>query len=209
MQRPFPPSFVAQLFSLFFCSCLFFVVLFYCWSSGVHLMPRHSPFVLHTFRLLVSLHPLLFFICTVVLLSFIRSGYLSFALFFFVVQVYVSQLQETPEVSTGLDSLQGYELYDLVMLGPNEVGVVTRVNREVRGEETRPLCWCWCSRDTASSVGHTRFCACFTSVCCLFFISFGVVMNTFFFFSETQRIHLDIHGEESSKDDKLEMNPLR
>ncbi|CAN0121514.1 unnamed protein product, partial [Ectocarpus sp. 8 AP-2014] len=45
-------------------------------------------------------------------------------------QVYVSQLQETPEVSTGLDSLQGYELYDLVMLGPNEVGVVTRVNRE-------------------------------------------------------------------------------
>ncbi|CAN0332948.1 unnamed protein product, partial [Hapterophycus canaliculatus] len=45
-------------------------------------------------------------------------------------QVHVSQLQETPEVSTGLDSLQGYELYDLVMLGPNEVGVVTRVNRE-------------------------------------------------------------------------------
>lgn len=44
----------------------------------------------------------------------------------------MSQLQETPEVSTGLDSLQGYELYDLVMLGPNEVGVVTRVNREVR-----------------------------------------------------------------------------
>lgn len=47
-------------------------------------------------------------------------------------QVHVSQLQETQEVSTGLDSLQGYELYDLVMLGPNEVGVITRVNREVQ-----------------------------------------------------------------------------
>lgn len=45
----------------------------------------------------------------------------------------MSQLQETPEISTGLDSLLGYELYDLVMLGPNEVGVVTKVNREVRG----------------------------------------------------------------------------
>lgn len=48
----------------------------------------------------------------------------------------MSQLQETPEISTGLDSLLGYELYDLVMLGPNEVGVVTKVNREVRDEYT-------------------------------------------------------------------------
>lgn len=50
---------------------------------------------------------------------------------YFITQVHVSQLQETPEVSTGFDSLQGYELYDLVMLGPNEVGVICRVNREV------------------------------------------------------------------------------
>ncbi|CAM9695967.1 unnamed protein product, partial [Phaeothamnion confervicola] len=40
------------------------------------------------------------------------------------------QLQETQEVAEGLDSLQGYELYDLVQLSPTEMGVVTMVGRE-------------------------------------------------------------------------------
>ena len=51
----------------------------------------------------------------------------------------MSQLQETPEITMGLDSLQGYELHDLVMLGPNEVGVVTKVNREASQERKCPL----------------------------------------------------------------------
>ncbi|CAN0335810.1 unnamed protein product, partial [Discosporangium mesarthrocarpum] len=46
------------------------------------------------------------------------------------IEVHLSQLQESNEVSKGLDSLHGYELYDLVVLGPNEVGVVSKVNRE-------------------------------------------------------------------------------
>ncbi|CAM9620819.1 unnamed protein product [Chrysoparadoxa australica] len=46
------------------------------------------------------------------------------------IQVLVPYLQETMDIVQGLDSLQGYELYDLVSLGPNEVAVVTRVGRE-------------------------------------------------------------------------------
>jgi len=50
------------------------------------------------------------------------------------VSVRASQVQESSDVSTGQETLQGYELYDLVALSgggtTNEVGVITRVGRE-------------------------------------------------------------------------------
>lgn len=48
--------------------------------------------------------------------------------------VRTSQLRESAEVASGQDKLQGYELYDLVVLSgggsANEVGVIVRVGRE-------------------------------------------------------------------------------
>lgn len=50
------------------------------------------------------------------------------------ISVRVSQLRESAEVASGQDKLQGYELYDLVVLSgggsANEVGVIVRVGRE-------------------------------------------------------------------------------
>ena len=50
------------------------------------------------------------------------------------VSVRTSQLRESAEVASGQDKLQGYELYDLVVLSgggsANEVGVIVRVGRE-------------------------------------------------------------------------------
>jgi len=46
------------------------------------------------------------------------------------IQVRVAQLQETSEIAVGLDSLRGYELYDLVQLGHAEVGVVVHVGSQ-------------------------------------------------------------------------------
>jgi len=50
------------------------------------------------------------------------------------VSVRLSQLRETTEIAVGQDRLQGYELYDLVVLSgggsANEVGVIVRVGRE-------------------------------------------------------------------------------
>jgi transcription elongation factor SPT5 len=50
------------------------------------------------------------------------------------ITVRTSQLRESAEVATGQDKLQGYELYDLVVLSgggsANEVGVIVRVGRE-------------------------------------------------------------------------------
>ncbi len=37
---------------------------------------------------------------------------------------------KSKEVARGLDQLGGYELYDLVMLSGNEVGVVVEVGKE-------------------------------------------------------------------------------
>lgn len=51
-----------------------------------------------------------------------------------IVQVRISQLQESAEVASGQDKLAGYELHDLVVLSgggsANEVGVIVRVGRE-------------------------------------------------------------------------------
>ncbi|DBA02343.1 TPA: hypothetical protein N0F65_007162 [Lagenidium giganteum] len=46
------------------------------------------------------------------------------------IQVRVRDLQESAEVSHGLDSLKGKELYDLVALAHGDVGVITHVGRE-------------------------------------------------------------------------------
>jgi len=46
------------------------------------------------------------------------------------IQVRVAQLQQTTEVAVGLDSLRGYELYDLCQLGHAEVGVVVHVGSQ-------------------------------------------------------------------------------
>ncbi len=46
------------------------------------------------------------------------------------IQVLVAHLQETLAVAQGLDNLQGYELYDLITLGANEVACITGVGRE-------------------------------------------------------------------------------
>jgi len=50
------------------------------------------------------------------------------------ISVRTSQLRESAEVASGQDKLQGYELYDLVVLSgggsANEVGVIVRVGRE-------------------------------------------------------------------------------
>ncbi|CAK4078924.1 unnamed protein product [Aphanomyces euteiches] len=46
------------------------------------------------------------------------------------IQVRVRDIQESAEVSQGLDSLKGKELYDLVALPHGEVGVITRVGRD-------------------------------------------------------------------------------
>lgn len=46
------------------------------------------------------------------------------------IQVRVRDVQESAEVSTGLDSLKGKELYDLVALPHGDVGVITHVGRE-------------------------------------------------------------------------------
>eukprot|EP00522_Entomoneis_paludosa_P007915 CAMPEP_0172446792 /NCGR_PEP_ID=MMETSP1065-20121228/6298_1 /TAXON_ID=265537 /ORGANISM="Amphiprora paludosa, Strain CCMP125" /LENGTH=1109 /DNA_ID=CAMNT_0013197981 /DNA_START=226 /DNA_END=3555 /DNA_ORIENTATION=- len=50
------------------------------------------------------------------------------------ITVRISQLRESAETTTGQDKLQGYELYDLVVLSgggsANEVGVIVRVGRE-------------------------------------------------------------------------------
>ncbi|KAL7569173.1 hypothetical protein ACA910_016999 [Epithemia clementina (nom. ined.)] len=50
------------------------------------------------------------------------------------ITVRLSQLRESAEVASGQDKLQGYELYDLVVLSgggsANEVGVIVRVGRE-------------------------------------------------------------------------------
>ncbi|KAF0688069.1 Aste57867_20293 [Aphanomyces stellatus] len=46
------------------------------------------------------------------------------------IQVRVRDIQESAEVSQGLDSLKGKELYDLVMLPHGEVGVITHVGRD-------------------------------------------------------------------------------
>ena len=50
------------------------------------------------------------------------------------ISVRVSQLRESAEIASGQDKLQGYELYDLVVLSgggsANEVGVIVRVGRE-------------------------------------------------------------------------------
>lgn len=50
------------------------------------------------------------------------------------ISVRTSQLRESAEVNSGQDKLQGYELYDLVVLSgggsANEVGVIVRVGRE-------------------------------------------------------------------------------
>jgi transcription elongation factor SPT5 len=50
------------------------------------------------------------------------------------ISVRISQVRESAEVASGQDKLQGYELYDLVVLSgggsANEVGVIVRVGRE-------------------------------------------------------------------------------
>ncbi|RHX96484.1 hypothetical protein DYB25_004031 [Aphanomyces astaci] len=46
------------------------------------------------------------------------------------IQVRVRDIQESAEVSQGLDSLKGKELYDLVALPHGEVGVITHVGRD-------------------------------------------------------------------------------
>ena len=50
------------------------------------------------------------------------------------ISVRTSQLRESTEIAVGQDKLQGYELYDLVVLSgggsANEVGVIVRVGRE-------------------------------------------------------------------------------
>ena len=46
------------------------------------------------------------------------------------ITVFMSDLIKSKEVARGLDNLGGYELYDLVILAGNEVGVVIDVGRE-------------------------------------------------------------------------------
>lgn len=46
------------------------------------------------------------------------------------IQVRVRDVQESAEVSTGLDSLKGKQLYDMVALAHGDVGVITHVGRE-------------------------------------------------------------------------------
>jgi transcription elongation factor SPT5 len=63
--------------------------------------------------------------CTAVVLTDVTNKEIS---------VRTSQLRESAEVASGQDKLQGYELYDLVVLSgggsANEVGVIVRVGRE-------------------------------------------------------------------------------
>ncbi|OQR90491.1 transcription elongation factor SPT5, partial [Thraustotheca clavata] len=57
------------------------------------------------------------------------------------IQVRVRDIQESAEVSQGLDSLKGKELYDLVALPHGEVGVITHVGRDgftVLGQNGQP-----------------------------------------------------------------------
>jgi transcription elongation factor SPT5 len=56
------------------------------------------------------------------------------------IKAFVRDLQASAEQSKGMDSLQGYELHDLVAIGTREVGVIVHVGREdfkVLGQDGR------------------------------------------------------------------------
>jgi len=44
--------------------------------------------------------------------------------------VFVNDLQLSTEVSTGIQTLAGYELYDLVQIGVSNVGVIVYIGRD-------------------------------------------------------------------------------